>query len=126
MRSARLNDLGQKLEELALLGAVERLQRLARDGRAVDQQLGDERWPSVVRLSNVRRASPGSGRESTRPRSFSRRTTPCIVALSMPTSRPRRFCESSVYSFSFTMLEYWVGVMLGSPMLIWKIELARW
>src|SRR5258707_10750491 len=33
------DDLGKKLEELALLGAVQRLQRLARDGRSVEQQL---------------------------------------------------------------------------------------
>src|SRR5437763_433657 len=37
-----LSDFGKQFEELALLGTVQRLQRLARDGGAVHQQLADD------------------------------------------------------------------------------------
>ena len=33
--------------------------------------------------------------------------------------------ETLLNSRSFTMLEYWVGVMLGSPIVVWKMEEAR-
>jgi len=106
-----LDDLGKKLEELALLGAVERLQRLARDGGAVEQQLVDRALASVVRLSSVRRRR-GIGRESTRPRSSA--DAPHLHGrLVHATSRPRRFVRARC-TRSASHARVLVGVMLGS------------